>query len=437
MTLSDVSLDPLDRPLLRPARVLGWGAWAFAALGAAVLVLAAFGPASPFAGIARGLLLARDSGAPDLALAAVASLAMLNAVALLGVRVGVIARELWSPFLLAVMAVFNFVLLIALGFTLALLLLVIAGWTGVDLWRARATFRRNPMALRELRGRMRGARAFLVLTVYVALMSIFALLLYAAYSTTSGYGSAAAGETGRVLFFGIFGIELLLIIFIAPAATAGAISVEREHQTYDLLRTTLLSAPAFVVGKLEGALVFLFILLLAAIPLQSIAFLFGGVGEAEVVIAFVLLAVTAVALSAVGIYFSAANDRSVTATIRAYVLVAVLMFVMPILGALAVDVLNRLFFSPGSVTQLPLLETILAFLGTFFGSLSPLTAALNTQRLLVERQTALFWSDTLASSGGTIPMIAPWIVYTIVYLALAALLVLAAIRRTRQLREPA
>jgi hypothetical protein len=113
------------------------------------------------------------------------------------------------------------------------------------------------------------------------------------------------------------------------------------------------------------------------------------------------------------------------------------MFALPLGGTVAVNILNQLLFTPGAFTNLPFVETLLAYAGVIFTGLSPVSAALTTQELLVERQTAAFWSYTLSSSGGTIPMPSPWIVYTSVYLALAALLVLAAIRRTRQLREPA
>ena len=129
---------------------------------------------------------------------------------------------------------------------------------------------------------MRGARAFVVLTVYLTLMSGFTALLYMISSSTKDiYGFTSGGTIGRYLFFGIVGIELFLVTFIAPAFTAGAISGERERQTYDLLKTTLLPARALIVGKMTSALSYVFLLLLAAIPLQSIAFLFGGVTEAE------------------------------------------------------------------------------------------------------------------------------------------------------------
>ena len=40
----------------------------------------------------------------------------------------------------------------------------------------------NPVVLKELRGRMRGARAFVVLTVYLVLLGAFSSLVYVAVS---------------------------------------------------------------------------------------------------------------------------------------------------------------------------------------------------------------------------------------------------------------
>ena len=43
----------------------------------------------------------------------------------------------------------------------------------------------NPLLLKELRGRMRGARAFVVLTVYLLLLSCFTSIIYYAYAASS------------------------------------------------------------------------------------------------------------------------------------------------------------------------------------------------------------------------------------------------------------
>src|SRR5690606_3841136 len=155
----------------------------------------------------------------------------------------------------------------------------------------------------------------------------------------------------------IFGIELLLIVFIAPAFTAGAITGERERQTYDLLKTTLLASPSFVIGKLESALGYILLLLLAAIPLQSIAFLFGGVSEIELLLAFVILAVAAVTLGTVGIYFSAAMQRTLTASVRAYSVSLMATFGIPVVvGTILSAIEGALFRSGANATPSPVVE---------------------------------------------------------------------------------
>ena len=87
-----------------------------------------------------------------------------------------------------------------------------------------------------------------------------------------------------MVFAAVLGIQAFLIVFIGPAFTAGAISGEKERQTYDLLRTTLLPAGALVRGKLISALGYVFLLVFASVPLQSVAFLLGGVALEELII---------------------------------------------------------------------------------------------------------------------------------------------------------
>jgi ABC-2 type transport system permease protein len=313
--------------------------------------------------------------------------------------------------------------------------IIAAACAGVVVSRDVKAFRVNPVMLKELRGRMRGMRAFVVMTVYLGLMSGFATLLYFLYTSTASRisASSAAGEIGRVLFMGIVGIELMLIIFIAPAFTAGAITGERERQTYDLLKTTLLASPSFVIGKLESALGYILLLLLAAIPLQSIAFLFGGVSEAELILSFIILAVSAVALGTVGIYFSAVMQRTLTASVRAYTVTLIVTFGVPLVLGVALGIITSALYGYGANTSnSPVLEAILTYLQLLVTSMNPVSTALTTQELLISRQVVGFWTETL-SNGSTIPMVSPWISFTILYLTASAILVVLTIRSTRKI----
>lgn len=429
-------IDARTTRLDRAAALLRYGALAHAASAVIVLIIGVVGALSGGSGVfelLRSALLFAYNGAADAAIAVLIVLTLLSASLLLVVMVGVIAREIWALPALIGVALVAVALLVVFGFTPALITLIACALTLVTLNKSLSAFRINPVMLKELRGRMRGVRAFAVITVYLSLMSGFAALLYLVYgSATRVSASAAAGEIGRVLFLGVVGIELLLILFIAPAFTAGAITGERERQTYDLLQTTLLSPQTFVIGKLESALGYILLLLLSGIPLQSIAFLFGGVSEIEIILSLVILIVTAVALGTVGMYFSAAQQRTLTASVRAYSTIIAAMFILPILLSVVLNVLYDLLLSGSSAPAAAAVEALLRYADLLLTSANPIAAGLASQRLVIDQGVIGAYTYTLSSTGATIPMIAPWITFSVLYLALSAGLIVATIASTRQ-----
>ncbi len=426
------ALSPRERLLEQAGAILQRGAIANAIVAGVALLLGLIAGLRviPFS-LLQSVLLIRYGGAADSALAIVILMALLDLSLLLVVMVGVLAREIWALPALILLAVANLAALIGLGFTPALVTIIFAVWAIVALRADTQAFRVNPVMMKELRGRMRGVRAFAVMTVYLGLMSGFTTLLYLVYSSfTRSSGSAAAGEIGRVLFLGVVGIELLLIVFIAPAFTAGAITGERERQTYDLLQTTLLATPSFVTGKLESALGYILLLLLSGIPLESIAFLFGGVSELELLLSFIILLVTAIALGTVGIYFSAAMPRTLMASVRAYSVILGAMFVVPVVLSAILNIINDLLFSKLGGAS-PVLETVVRYFDLLLTSVNPIAAGLSAQDLLVNQRVLGFWSYTLHSNGSTIPLVSPWITFTIIYLTISAVLIVLTIRSTR------
>jgi len=177
--------------------------------------------------------------------------------------------------------------------------------------------------VKELRSRFRGRRAFVVLTVYLALL---ALILYGVYTLLAaerqgiGFGGPATASAiiGQAIFGVLSAFELLLICFIAPGFTAGAISLEREKQTLDLLVSTPMRPGAIVVGKLLAALAFILLMITAAIPLNAIAFMYGGVTIGDLVRQQVVLFSAALGLGTIGLFFSALLKRTQAATVLTY-----------------------------------------------------------------------------------------------------------------------
>ena len=304
--------------------------------------------------------------------------------------------------------------------------------------RSRFNFRlfNNPVVLKELRGRMRGARAFVVISVYLALMSGFTTLLYVINAASRDiYGITSSGVIGRVLFAGIVGIELFLVTFIAPAFTAGAISGERERQTYDLLRTTLLPARSLVVGKMISALAYIMLLLIAAIPLQSIAFLFGGVTEAEVALSFVILAVTAIALGSVGLYFSARTPRTLTANVMTYGVALFVTIGVPLIAWVVSFILSPWLNSNGYASLPVPLQSAGTYVTLLIYSTNPLMTAFQTQQFLLNNQAAGVFTQQLVTTSGnyTLTLVSPWIIFTAIYLTVSLVLLILTVRRIRRI----
>ncbi len=293
----------------------------------------------------------------------------------------------------------------------------------------------NPVALKELRGRMRGARAFIVLTVYLALMSTFLAVVYTLYvSSVSIVGPGQGGEIGRVMFISIVGVELFLVTFIAPALASGAISGERERKTYDLLRTTLISGRALIGGKLIATLSYIFLLLVAAIPLQSIAFLFGGVTEAEIVLSFLILLATAVLLGSVGIFFSTLTKRTLSASVLSYAFALATVLLLPILLAVIGPLFGPSLGALGAGVS-PVLEAALYYGIGLLIATNPMASLFGTLVLLIDRHEIGFFSVTLQSNGSSILLVSPWIVFVIFSLLLSTVLMIIAVRRVNRIED--
>lgn len=174
------------------------------------------------------------------------------------------------------------------------------------------------VGVKELRGRMRGRRAFVILTIYLLLVAGFALMVQAIQERTLGFGFEslnAAARIGQTLFSALLVLQTLLVLILAPAATSGAISLEREKQTLDLLTTTPISSLAIVLGKLLSALMWVFLLLVAAIPVTALVFTFGGVGPEDLLRGYIVLFVTAFGFGTLGLFVSALVKRTQASTV--------------------------------------------------------------------------------------------------------------------------
>lgn len=186
----------------------------------------------------------------------------------------------------------------------------------------------NPMIRKELRQRMRDRRAWMLPSLYLAALGgAVALAYYFATGDPFGMGAwkeVQGSDIGVAIFISVVFTQMALLLLIAPVFSAGALTIEKEQRTLGALLTSLLTPNQIWWGKFVAALLFLALLLAAALPVLSLSFSLGGVGPQEVagvtaISLFILASVTTV-----GLYCSSYFRRSVHATAVCYVVVIAL-----------------------------------------------------------------------------------------------------------------
>ena len=183
----------------------------------------------------------------------------------------------------------------------------------------------NPIVAKEYRSRMRTWRSPLAMMVYILLIGGLGFAVFASLATENA-GIGGGSNYGQMLFSYLVIFQVILLTFITPGLTAGAISSERERQTIDLLFVTRIPPFSIIWGKLLASMSFVVLLLVLSVPIFSLVFLFGGIELDQVVYAFLVTLVTALTLGVLGIAFSTWLRRSVAATVVAYVGAFVLLF---------------------------------------------------------------------------------------------------------------
>ena len=188
--------------------------------------------------------------------------------------------------------------------------------------------------VKELRSRMRGRRAFIVLTVYLAILALITYGVYViiapnASMMAGGFGqfggqASASALIGQSIFTTLSIFQLILVCFIAPGFTSGQISLEREKQTLDLLISTPMRPAAIVIGKLAAALAFVVLMIVAALPISAIVLMYGGASVDDLVRQQLVLLATALVLGTIGLFFSALLKRTQAATVLTYITVLAL-----------------------------------------------------------------------------------------------------------------
>jgi ABC-type transport system involved in multi-copper enzyme maturation permease subunit len=178
-------------------------------------------------------------------------------------------------------------------------------------------FRDNPVLQRELIVNLRMTRGFLLLFAYIALMG---LLVYAAWPANQKLDLVQPEEAQKLVNLFFFG-QYLLVSLMTPSFAAGAITGERERESYEMLLASPLRPGAIVLGKVAASLTPLIELMICSLPIVMLCLPLGGVSPYEVLAAYLGMLFSIALFGMISLWCSSFFTRTTAAVIASYILI--------------------------------------------------------------------------------------------------------------------
>ena len=252
----------------------------------------------------------------------------------------------------------------------------------------------GPIIARELLTAPRPPRYYAARASYAGGLLIVMLTVWQVLvGWDEGNAISILSRFGAILFSFFAYLQLTLMLFFAPIASATAVAHEKDRRTFILLLMTDLQNVEIVVGKLVASLLQILTLLLTSLPVFSLCLLLGGVSFGQVIDVFLVTFAAGLFGGTLGMIVALWRDR----TFQSIALTVLLVVLVLILGEAVARILPE-----GSL------------LATAIGPFQAIGEAIRPR------------PDRLVG-----PLSATSLVFTGIYLAGSALIVLACIARLR------
>ena len=169
----------------------------------------------------------------------------------------------------------------------------------------------NPVLRREAKTTLRNWKIFYAVAGYVLIVTIVAAiaiwqLMYNSYNASFDPASMIN------VYIGLTVLQLVLVLLMTPAFTAGSISGERERQTLDLLLVTKMSPLSIVIGKFLSGLSLIALTIISTMPIFALIMYFGGTSISYIFAVTAYMLLICGAFGAISIFFSTVFKKTIT-----------------------------------------------------------------------------------------------------------------------------
>ncbi|MCG3136496.1 MAG: hypothetical protein HJJLKODD_00330 [Phycisphaerae bacterium] len=190
----------------------------------------------------------------------------------------------------------------------------------------------NPILIRVVHGGSRRLRHLWYRFGYLTVLFLVFVFSYLSNSNQLHGTLTDVAKTSASLFVGVSITQLLLMCFLAPTFTAGAITQEKDAETFNILLTTPLSNAQIIFGSLLSRLFFVIMLLFSGLPIFFITMIYGGVTLGQVIMSFAISGATAVVTGSLAIMIAMVKVGTRRTIFSFYLLIGLYLLLVWILG---------------------------------------------------------------------------------------------------------
>jgi len=195
----------------------------------------------------------------------------------------------------------------------------------------------GPIFDKELRVSSRRRRNYVLRFAYLALLTIFLVLVWIEEVQNSGssvYRISRMARAGQTIIMFIIWFQFLATQLVAVVMLSTSISDEIYNRTLGLLMTTPINSFQIVMGKLFSKLLQLILLLAISLPLLAIVRVFGGVPWNYVISSLCITLSAVIFVGSLSLFFSIFSRKAYIVIIMTILTLGMIFALIPLLVAL-------------------------------------------------------------------------------------------------------
>lgn len=230
--------------------------------------------------------------------------------------------------------------------------------------------------IKEFRQRSRGLSTLALIFFYSLGLTAVVFLTITTQLSTSGFTNNRYefAQIGKSIAIFTYFVQLFFSVMFSLSFTASTIATERDQSTFETLNLTRFTNFEILGGKLLSSFLFNLLLLVTALPLYTIAFIFGGLEPSLISTAISVLISTSFLISVLGLLVSLTSTDVRTSMARSFLTLIGVGVASSVTGMVTYTAITS------SATQSKLLK-ILGLFGMLINPVFPVIDAITPNQL--------------------------------------------------------